>query len=61
MAIFIKYKDLLMKLHFIPIMNFFQNFGQYIEMKDINDTINKVINLQNNYNLNIINLITINI
>ena len=51
MAIFIKYKDLLlMKLHFIQIMNFFQNFGQYIEMKDINDNINKVINLQNNYN-----------
>jgi hypothetical protein len=61
LAIFIKYKHLLMKLHFIQIMNFFQNFGQYIEMKDINDNINKVINLQNNYNLNIINLITINI
>ena len=51
-AIFINYKDLLMKLDFIQIMNFFQNFGEYNEIKDINDIVNKAIFLQNNYNSN---------
>ena len=41
-----------MKLDFIHIMNFFQNFGEYNEIKDINDIVNKAIFLQNNYNSN---------
>ena len=51
-AIFIKYKDILMKLDFIQIMNFFQNFGEHNDIKDINDIINKAIFIQNNYNSN---------